>query len=328
MNQSSENRIWIGFDLGGTKMLAMIFDDQFNCLGKAKQKTLGYQGQDNGLSRMVDVIDEALHASGVQRNQVAGIGVGCPGPINPIKGEIAEAPNLGWRDVPVERFLSETFGAPTVICNDVDAGVFAEYTFGAGKESSNLVGIFPGTGIGAGAVIDGKLLQGSSLSCMELGHIPLYPETSGKGEATTTLETECSRLKIATEAARAAYRGQAPKLLELCGTDISKITSGKLAKSVKAGDEAVEEIIKRSAILLGNGVATLVHLLAPDTFVLGGGLVEAMPKLYLQNVQKSARRRVLETYKDSFQIVTATLEDDAGVKGAAAWARQQIESRA
>ena len=318
--------VWVGFDLGGTKMLAVIYDGDFRPLGKAKQKTLGHKGLESGLKRMAQVVSEALKDAGIEKTAVRGIGVGCPGPIDRKKGEIVEAPNLGWTNAPVAKHLGEVFNCPVVLCNDVDAGVFGEYQFGAGKGSDCVVGIFPGTGIGAGAVVNGKLLQGASLSCMELGHIPLFPETSGKGEDSVTLETACSRLKIAAEAARAAYRGKAPHLLKLCGTDISNITSGKLAKSIKAGDKSIESLVRQSAILLGNGVATVVHLLAPDTIVLGGGLVEAMPELFLKNVEKSARRRVLATYKDSFKIVTAELEDDAGVRGAAAWAKNTIES--
>jgi len=318
-------KVWIGLDLGGTKMLAVVYDDAFKELGKAKCKTRGNEGPAAGLARMTESIEDALQNAGcADRSRIAGIGIGCPGPINPSLGEIVEAPNLGWFRVPIGPQISSAFGCPTVISNDVDAGVFAEYQFGAGRESRRLVGIFPGTGIGAGAVIDGKLVQGDQISCMELGHIPLFPETSGKGQNTSTLENECSRLKIAAEAARAAYRGQAPKLLALCGTDLANITSGKLAESIASGDTVIEDIVTRSAIMLGNGVATLIHLLAPDTIVLGGGLVEAMPKLYLENVRKSAKRRVLGPYKESFKVVAAKLGDDAGVLGAAAWAKTQI----
>ena len=288
---SYPGRVWIGFDLGGTKMLAKVFNDDYQTLGRAKQKTLGAKGAKHGLTRMVSLIEEALDDAGADPTQLAGIGVGCPGPINPEKGEIVEAPNLGWTRVPVEAFLSKTFSCRTVICNDVDAGVYAEYTEGAARGARCAVGIFPGTGIGAGAVINGRLLQGAKLSCMELGHIPLYPETSGSGEDGSTLETECSRLKIAIE----------------------------------AGDKEIEEIVRRAATLLGCGVATVVHLLAPDLIVLGGGLVEAMPELYLEAVKKSAVSRVLGPYKKSFKIVTAELEEDAGVMGAAAWARKTIE---
>jgi len=321
----SDGRVWVGLDLGGTKMLANVFDDKYRVLGRAKQKTQGARGARAGLKRMIETISEALADAKVDPSRLAGIGVGCPGPIDPARGIIVEAPNLGWRNVPVEAHLAKAFGVRTVICNDVDAGVYAEYQAGAAKGARCAVGIFPGTGIGAGAVIEGRLLQGSSLSCMELGHIPLFPETSGQGEDGTTLETECSRLKIAVEAARAAYRGQAPHLFQTCGTDVSKITSGAIAAAIAAGDIEIENIVRRAATVLGCGVATVVLLLAPDVIVLGGGLVEAMPKLYLETVRKSILGRVLSPYRKSFRLVTATLAEGSGVMGAAAWARKTIE---
>lgn len=320
---SSAGDIWVGLDLGGTKMLAKVFDDRFEELGRAKKKTEGHRGMKAGLERMGNTIEEALEDAGIEKDQVRGIGVGCPGPVDAEKGIIVEAPNLGWSKVPVVKSLEKAIGAPTVICNDVDSGVFAEYEFGAGRGAKCLVGIFPGTGIGGGAVLNGRLLQGANLSCMEIGHIPLAPEVSGHGGE--TLEIAASRLAIAGQAAQAAYRGQAPKLLETCGTDISKITSGKLAESIAAGDKAIEKIVQEAATLLGAGVATIVHLLAPDVVVLGGGLVEAMPEIFIDGTAKSANARLLPTYRKTFQIVAAELEDDAGVQGAAAWARRALE---
>lgn len=319
---SPDLRVWVGLDLGGTKMLAKVFDEKFTELGRAKKRTEGHRGMETGLKRMASTIEAALKDAGISKSQVLGIGVGCPGPVDADKGIIVEAPNLGWYKAPVASFLTKAIGAPTIICNDVDSGVFAEYEFGAARGAKCAVGIFPGTGIGGGAVINGRLLQGANLSCMEIGHIPLAPETSGYGGP--TLEIAASRLAIAAEAAQAAYRGQAPNLLKACGTDISKITSGKLAASIEAGDTAIEDIMKKAASLLGAGVATIVHLLAPDIIVLGGGLVEAMPKLYIEGVKKSANARLLGPYRNTFKVVPAQLEDDAGVKGAAAWARRAL----
>lgn len=316
---SSKQKLWAGLDLGGTKMLAKVFDEKFRELGKAKMKTEGHRGMKAGLKRMATAIEEAIESAGVSKDDIRGIGVGCPGPVNADAGTIVEAPNLGWYDAPVAASLEKAIGAPTVLCNDVDSGVFAEYKFGAGRDAKCLIGIFPGTGIGGGAVVNGKLLQGANLSCMEIGHIPMDPDS---GE---TLETLGSRLTIASKAARAAYIGKAPKLLELCGTDISNITSGKLAASIEAGDEAVEAIVRESAEILGAGVATVVHLLAPDVVVLGGGLIEALPELYLGTVKKSANARLLGPYRNTFKVVAAELEDDAGVKGAAAWARRALK---
>lgn len=306
-------------------MLAQVFDEHYQVLGQAKQKTHGARGRTAGLKRMVEVLTAALQDADVDPSRLVGIGVGCPGPIDPSLGKIIEAPNLGWMNVPVQSHLHKAFGVPVTICNDVDAGVYAEYRVGAARGARSAVGIFPGTGIGGGAVFNGHLLQGTRLSCMEIGHIPLYPETSGHGENGSTLEEECSRLRIAADAARAAYRGQAPHLLSECGTDISKITSGALARAIAAGDTEIERIVRRAASLLGCGVATVVHLLAPDVIVLGGGLVEAMPKLYLETVRESAKRRVLAPYRKALRIVTAALSEGAVAMGAAAWARDAAE---
>lgn len=304
-------------------MLAKIYDAEFRELGCAKKKTEGHQGVEAGLKRMASTLGAALKEAGVSAGALAGIGVGCPGPVNAEKGILVEAPNLGWTKAPVRKSLERIFGCPVHLCNDVDAGVFGEYSFGAARGAKCAVGIFPGTGIGGGAVVNGRLLQGANLSCMEIGHIPLHPEVSGEGGS--TLETLASRLAIAAAAARAAYIGQAPHLLDACGTDLAKITSGKLAAAIAAGDTAIEEIVRDAAVILGAGVATVVHLLAPDVIVLGGGLVEAMPKLFLGTVKESADARLLGPYRGTFKVVAAKLGDDAGVRGCAAWAKRAVE---
>ena len=142
-----------------------------------------------------------------------------------------------------------------------------------------------------------------------------------------TLEALCSRLAISSAAAAAAYRGHAPHLMEIAGTDIANIRSGVLAKSVKK-DEAVREIMELATQHLSMGVVTMVHLMAPDMIVLGGGLVEAMPDFFVKQVTRQVRKRVLPAYRDSFTVVPAALGDDAAVMGAAAWAKESIDKNA
>ncbi len=323
MSKQDKKRFWVGLDLGGTKMLAKVFDDKFDDIGSCKKKTEGFRGMEAGLKRMAKTISQALEEAGVKPDQLGGIGVGCPGPVNPEKGTIIEAPNLGWVKAPVKRALEKEFGCPVAVCNDVDAGTFAEYEFGAAKGAKCAVGIFPGTGIGGGAVLRGRLLQGASISCMEIGHIPLYPDGAG---GATTLENVASRLAIAAQSASAAYRGQAPHLLGQCGTDLSKITSSRLADAIQNGDEAIADIVRNAARILGCGVATVVQLMTPDIVVLGGGLVAALPDLYVPTVLKAANDMVLAPFRGTFKVVAAQLSDDASVLGAAAWAKRQLEA--
>jgi len=136
------------------------------------------------------------------------------------------------------------------------------------------------------------------------------------------LEAVASRLAIAADAAKAVHRGEAPYLETTVGSDLAQIRSGALARSVAAGDAVVEQIVRRAAGYIGVAVAGAIHLLAPDLVVLGGGLVEAMPELFVTEVENTARGRVMASYADLFQVAAAQLGDDAGALGAAAWARE------
>ena len=275
--------------------------------------------------RINATIKESLEDAGIKKAQLKGIGIGCPGPLDFKKGIIREAPNLGWSNIPIQKSLETEFGCPAAIDNDVDVGVLGEYKFGAGKKARCLVGIFPGTGIGGGCVYEGKLFRGANTSCMEIGHIPMLSGGPIDGAGNPgSLESVASRLTIAGLAAQAAYRGQAPGLLDDAGTDISQIRSGALCDSVKAGDKAVKKIIEQAAEHLGLAVVTVVHLMAPDVIVFGGGLIEAMPNVILPVIEKTARSRILPSLRDEFKIVEAKLGDNAAVMGAAALAKQYV----
>ena len=325
MANNQDNQHWVGFDLGGTKMLATVFDKDFKSVGRERTKTKGHEGAESGVKRLISTIRKAVDNAGIDIQQVAAIGVGCPGPLDLDRGVIEDAPNLGWSNVPVKDVLEETFHCPAQVMNDVDAGVYGEFRFGAARDVRTAIGVFPGTGIGGGCVYEGAILRGAKTSCMEIGHIQVMPEGPRCGCGRRgCLEAVASRLVIASRAAAAAYRGQAPHLLEHTGTDLADIRSGALAASIAAGDSVVELIVREAARHIGRAVASVVHLLAPDIVVLGGGLVEAMPDLFVSEVRETARKRVLSPFTNSFEVVPAALGDDAGVMGAAAWARHCI----
>jgi len=313
---------WIGFDLGGTKMLATVFDAQFRALGSKRRKTRGNVGARAGLERICETIDAALAEAGVRASQLGGIGVGCPGPLDLDRGIVLDMPNLGWKRFAIKRALEKRFKCPSHILNDVDAGVYGESVAGAGVGARSIVGVFPGTGIGGGAVYKGEIIRGSKGSCMEIGHLPVLSEgpLCGCGQR-GCLEAVASRLAISGEAAKAAFRGQAPYLLSKAGTDISKIRSGTLAESIENGDVVIEKIIRQAARLIGITMAGIVNLMAPDILLLGGGLVEAMPKLFIEEVGIGIEQTAMEAYRGTYKLVVAKLGDDAGVIGSAAWAR-------
>lgn len=321
MKRSSQKQCIVGVDLGGTKILSVVYDDQFRPLGQAKIKTKAAEGASAVLERVCESVCMALNESNVPLSCVSTIGVGCPGPLDLRQGVVLTAPNLGWRQVPLKRLLEKKLRRPVTLVNDVDAGVYAEYRFGAAQGAHCVLGVFPGTGVGGGCVYRGQLIQGRMRSCMEIGHLIVEPNgrLCGCGQR-GCLETVASRLAIAADAAIAVIRGQAPNLKKETGADLSEIRSGALSRAIKAGDTIVKEIVCYAAYRLGVALAGVVNLLGPDVVVLGGGLVEAMEALFLREVRKAIKAHALPALQDDLRIVAARLGDYATVLGAAAWA--------
>jgi glucokinase len=197
---------------------------------------------------------------------------------------------------------------------------------GAGQGYRSVLGVFPGTGIGGGFVYEGRIFRGTRSSCMEVGYLQVASEGPLAGAGPPgTLEGLASRLAISAEAAKAVYRGQAPHLRELAGTDISRIRSSMLAKSIALGDKVIEQIVSRAAEQVGRGIGSLINILAPDVVVLGGGLVEAMPRLYLDAVSQGMKKTVLPSLADCAKLKVSELGDYAGATGAAALVRQEAQ---
>ena len=323
----ADDKVWLGFDLGGTKMNAVLFDSHFESIARRRKKTRGFEGASAGIERIGVLIDKVLEEAVRSKKHLAGIGIGCPGPIDPDQGVIFDLPNLGWKNLPLKKILEQKFGCPVTICNDVDAGVYGEYRFGAAQDARTVLGVFPGTGIGGGMVLNGSIFRGKNSSCLEIGHVIVIPNGAlcGCGRH-GCLETIASRLAMSGEIAKAAYRGQAPNLLKAAGTDIATIRSGTIKSAIEAGDTFVEEILRNGARHLGIAIAGVVNLLLPDVIILGGGLIEAFPELFLEEVGKSLDHNVMPAFANAYELRTAKLDDDAGALGAAAWAKHCSET--
>lgn len=319
----------VGFDLGGTKMLAGVFSSQLKLLATSKKKTKAQAGAEEGVKRIEEAIREALEEAKVAPQSVAAIGIGSPGPLDLNEGIVLESPNLGWRNVPLRKLLEKSFGCPVVVANDVDTGTYGEYRFGAARKSRCVVGVFPGTGIGGACIYEGKILRGKVYSCMEIGHMKIRAdgELCGCG-GHGCLETVASRLMVSAQVAAAAFRGSAPTVFDEAGTDLGAIRSALLAKSIAAGDKAVKDIVRRSARWIGFALANAVNLLGPDLVLLGGGLVEAMPELYLKEIREAVLENTMDTLAKDLAFAVAALGDNATLMGAAALAEDAVKARA
>ena len=315
---------WIGFDLGGTKMMASVLDANYNVLGFARKSTNGSEGAAKGRGKIVKAIHEAIEAAGVSPKGIQGIGIGCPGLVNPEKGLLVFAPNLGWTNMALRKLLQTEFKCPVAVLNDVDAGTYGEYILGAGKGARSLLGIFPGTGVGSGFVYNGQLVMGKSISAMELGNLLLPGTHIGSPVfGTVTLEDLTSRLAIASQAGIACYRGQLPELDKKTQGALRSIRSKALANAFHSGDDAAMIIFRNSIRYLGMGVAMVVNLLAPDRITLGGGLVEELPGLYMNLLKEEVERYAIPELARGIRYSIAKLGDQAVTAGSVAWLRNE-----
>ena len=319
---------WIGFDLGGTKMIASLLDENFAILSRVKKRTEPQEGNGAVLKRIAAAIEEVILTSGVPRSGIRGIGLAAPGILDREAGIVISTPNLGFENIPLQSYIEEETGIPVCLDNDVNAGTFGEFIKGAGRGFRNLMGIFLGTGIGGGLIINGQMYRGANGNAGEVGHMILQTDgpLCGCGQQ-GCLESLASRLSLAKDAVSLAASGKAPVLLSLAGTDISGYKSGVFAKALRKRDPVTKDLIKRGALYLGIGLANCVNLLNPEAIILGGGLVEKLGEPFIKQTVKSLRAHSLPGLIEDVRVMAAELGDDAALVGSAALAALEFKDR-
>lgn len=320
-----KKRYVIGCDMGGTKILAVLYDRQFRPLAEMKARSKPQKGDRYFFSTLKDTFDELLSQQNIKRSEVAGIGIGCPGVIDEKRGYVLSSPNLTFMNkMPLAAKIGRLSGLPVTLGNDVNVGLFGEHQFGAAKGYSHVIGIFIGTGIGGALILNGELYAGATGAAGEIGHVQVDREGARCGCGRLgCLEVLCSRLSIATEAAALAARQVAPALLESAGTDVLEIKSGQLADAIRSGDKSIVELLRRKSRIIGRTMADLVNILNPELFVLGGGLVEALPRLIVSEATEAMRAQAMPGLVKNVKVVPARLGDHAIAMGGAkrAWDR-------
>lgn len=316
----------MGFDMGATKMLCGVLDDTYEVVVKNKTRTKGF-GNDEIFSTICRCIDECLEKLPAKAPRPEGLGIACPGPIDEANGVVHSAPNVGVENFPLRRLLEERYKIPVHLENDVNAGVYGELVAGAARGKRQVIGLFPGTGLGGGIIIDGKLYGGATGGAGEIGHMTVQTDgricgCGGYG----CLEALASRSAIAKDAVAAAAGGDAPTLYAEVGTDLKKVTSGVLKRSVDGGDVAVKKIVERAAYFLGIGMANCVNIFNPELIVIGGGLVEKFGAEYLGVAERVMRERAMPSLAATVVVAASKLGDYATVVGAAARLAEAAES--
>ncbi len=320
-------RFLIGIDLGGTKLLVSLFDRRFHMISEEKHKTDLAGGRKSFLKLLIESVKDLVKEADLTLNEVAGLGIGVPGLIDSDGKKVVACPNIAFlKQYSLAGVLKKSLGIPVSLDNDVNLGLYGEQQFGAAKGYKHVIGVFPGTGVGGALILDGKLYRGATGAAGEIGHMlvdPLGP-LCGCGKR-GCLEALVGRIAIASEASVLAGRQKAKRIYEIAGTDFVKIKSRALKKAISDGDRVIEELICFKANLLGVAIANVCNFLNPEAVVLGGGLVEAMPDLFIREVKRAMRDHAMTSIAKETKIIPAKLKDYAIVFGAAKMAGNSLK---
>ncbi len=312
----------LGIDIGASKTLLALFNEKFQILDEIKIKTPGKKEFDGALETAVGALARKAKHRGLT---LLGVGLGCAGTFD-LNGEmVAGSGNIPFiGEYPFRTRLSKLAGASVIMGNDVQMGLYGEHRLGAAKGLRHVLAVFFGTGVGAALIIDGDLYLGASGAAGEFGHClvaPMGPLTGSERQG--VLDDFVGRHAIAGAAASISARRLAPRLYERAGADVTRIRSGVLADSIRKGDTNIEEMVRSRARTAGIALSNLVDFLSPEMVVLGGGLVEAMPSLFKQEITQEILAHTVPAVAKTVRVVVAKLGRHAVTAGAAkmAWDR-------
>jgi len=264
-----------GIDLGGTKIQTAIVNADGKVKGEARHPTPTEGGPEDVAAAMATALREAAEAAGIETSELAGVGVGSPGDADEKTGVVSAARNLpGWEGkFPLAESLKDALGTEVKIGNDVQVATEAEFQLGAGKEFESLIGVFWGTGVGGGLILDGKPWLGRGAAA-EIGHVVVK---RGGAECPCgrrgCLEAYAGRKAMEAEAQKRHGEGEKTDLFKLMEKhDKPRLTSGIWERALDHEDKLAEELIERAIEALGTGIASAINLLDVEAVILGGGL--------------------------------------------------------
>ncbi len=313
----------LGIDLGGTKVLAAVVDAGHQIRGRAKVPTPAQEGADAILQAILSAARQALDAAGVGPQELLGVCIGSPGPLDPARGIILFSANMRVRDFPIADQLAAALGRSVLLRNDVRVGGVGEFQLGAGRGTRNMLAAFVGTGIGGCVIVDGKVVEGSTGNAGEIGHIVMKAKGPKCGCGRRgCMEAFASRSAIARRLSKAAAAGDAGPVVEKLVARNDRIKSKDLAAAFQADDPVVVREVTRAAHYLGHGLGSLANVLGPELIVIGGGVTEALGERYLNLVRGSVRAQIVTDPEHTIRIELSALGDDAGVLGASLLARE------
>jgi len=305
-----------GLDLGGTKIQAVLTDGDASVVASARRETPRLGGPKAVVRELAGTLRDALGDAGVEPSALSGVGVGTPGDIDSESGVVAHVANIrGWKGpFALADALSAELSAPVFVGNDVNVAVEAERRFGAGRGFRSFLGVFWGTGVGGGIVVDGRMIEARG-SAGEIGHMCVKP--GGRKCACGMrgcLEAYAGRGALEARA-RDAARAHKTVLFEIMRErGRNRLTSGVWLKALEHGDAVAEELLHRAVQALGVGIGSAVTLLDVEAVVMGGGLGGRLGHAWLERIERAAASHTFFAEKPVYRL--AELGDLGGAIGA------------
>jgi glucokinase len=326
-------RLIVGVDLGGTTIVVgTLTEDGRTIYGQLSEHTPVELGPDGVADRMVAMIHRSIdltrRALGSGAVEIAGVGVGAPGPLDTERGIVIVAPNLGWRDMPLRDRIGAATGLDATLDNDANCATLGEWWRGAAAGGRVVAGFTIGTGIGGGIVFDGQVFHGASDVAAEFGHMTI--DLTGrrcKCGNYGCLEAYASGTAIAARTIEELEAGTASSIPSLVQGDLAGVTAQTVYQAAQDGDALALEIVRDTARFLGAGIANIVNILNPDVVVITGGVTKAGERLF-GPLRIEVARRAFKPAVAACQIVPGTLPGTAGVFGAVASYKVQRWGRA
>ena len=310
--------LYIGVDVGGTKILAALVEASGAIVARNRLPTPRDCRPEDTLAAIVQAMEDLLAEQTLKPKDIAGIGLTIPGVVDPDEGRVVVTPNMDFSGLEVVSPVEDKFGCPVALGDDVNMGTLGEKWLGAARHARSAVGIFVGTGIGGGVIIDGKLVRGAREAAGEVGHMVMQigGPLCGCGNR-GCFEALASRSAIERDIREAVAAGRESVVTQFL-EEGEVLKSKALLRALEAKDPVVTEVMTRASEVLGYACLTVRHLLDPDVIVLGGGVIEACGKFVLPIVQKIVADDALPGARPGACVVGSELGDDAIVLGAVA----------
>jgi glucokinase len=315
-----------GIDLGGTKIQAVVVDDGNEVAGQSRRPTPTSGGPDRVAEDIAGALREAAEAAGVETSALSGIGVGSPGKVDDAAGTVTGAKNLpDWGgSYDLRSALEDSCGAPVALGNDVQVATDAEFELGAGRQYRSVLGVFWGTGVGGGIVLDGKPWIGRD-AAGEIGHVVVKIDGAEcpcgrKG----CMEAYAGRYAMELRARRDVERGEKTVLFKIMEErNRTRLTSGVWSRALDRGDMLAERLIERAIRALGAGIASSQNLLDVEAIIIGGGLGLRLGEPYVERIRTAMAPHL---FGQPPAVELAALGDLGGAIGATLLARNLVRS--